>query len=312
MLEEKLFIDEMGSYSSPHTPIAPRTNNLVLACQAINGTVLNPGDVFSFNDTVGERTYERGYQNAAIYLNGETTDSVGGGICQVASTIYVCALRADLEIVQRTEHMYFVDYVPEGQDATIYWDGNLDFQFRNSTDYPMRIDASVSGGYVHIALWGTNEDGHYAVVTSETLSTTPWQVVINEDQTLPPDYQQVSITPYTGRVVRTYRNVYDRDGNLLSTAFEAESTYHKRDQVITVGKQPEDPVSPPRNRCRMTFSRLTRKPQHPRRFSRSTRSSRPFPAIFRPRTPRPARSRRLRGRPRALRFLNFLRRLFPR
>ncbi len=245
VLEEKLFIDEMGSYSSPHTPIAPRTNNLVLACQAINGTVLNPGDVFSFNDTVGERTYERGYQNAAIYLNGETTDSVGGGICQVASTIYVCALRADLEIVQRTEHMYFVDYVPEGQDATIYWDGNLDFQFRNSTDYPMRIDASVSGGYVHIALWGTNEDGHYAVVTSETLSTTPWQVVINEDQTLPPDYQQVSITPYTGRVVRTYRNVYDRDGNLLSTAFEAESTYHKRDQVITVGKQPEEPVSPP-------------------------------------------------------------------
>ena len=207
---------------------------------------MNPGDVFSFNEIVGPRSYETGYQDAAIYLNGETTDSVGGGICQVASTIYVCALQANLEIVQRTEHMYFVDYVPEGQDATIYWDGGLDFQFRNSTDYPMRIDASVSGGYVHIALWGTNVDGSYAVVTSETLSVTPWEVVTKEDEEQPPEYEEITTTPYTGYVIRTYRNVYDKDGNLLSREVEAKSTYHKRDQVITIGKQPdpEEPENP--------------------------------------------------------------------
>ncbi len=247
VLQEKLFVDALGQYSSPHTAIAPRTNNLMKACESINGTVLNPGDVFSFNDIVGPRSYETGYQDAAIYLNGETTDSVGGGICQVASTIYVCALQANLEIVQRTEHMYFVTYVPEGQDATIYWDGGLDFQFRNSTDYPIRVDASVSNGYVHIALWGTNADGSYAVITHETLSVTPWEVVTKEDETQPPDYQKVTTTPYTGYVIRTYRNVYDKDGNLLSSEVEATSTYHKRDQVITVGKppEPEDPVVDP-------------------------------------------------------------------
>lgn len=246
ILQEKLFVDELGQYSSPHTAIAPRTNNLIKACEAIDGTVLNPGDTFSFNDIVGPRSYETGYQDAAIYLNGETTDSVGGGICQVASTIYVCALQADLEIVQRAEHMYFVDYVPAGQDATIYWDGGLDFQFRNNTDYPIRVDASVSGGYVHISLWGTNEDGHYAVITSETVSVTPWETVTKEDETQPPEYEKITTTPYTGYVVNTYRNIYDADGNLLSSTFEAKSTYHKRDQVITIGKQPEpeEPLDP--------------------------------------------------------------------
>lgn len=255
MLQERLFADSLGRYDSPHTPIAARTTNLTLACQAIDGTVLNPGDVFSFNDVVGERTAAKGYQNAAIYLDGQTTDSLGGGVCQVASTIYCCALMANLEIVARTEHMYFVDYVPPGQDATVYW-GALDFQFRNSTDYPLRIDASVSGGYVHINLQGTNADGSYAKITYEQLSETPWEDVVKEDETKPADFSQVTTTPYTGRVIQTYRSVYDKDGALLSSRAEAKSTYHKRDRVTTIGKQPEpepepepepvpDPVDPP-------------------------------------------------------------------
>ena len=243
MLKERLFADRLGSYDSPHTPIAARTTNLTLACQAIDGTVLNPGEVFSFNDIVGERTAAKGYQNAAIYLDGQTTDSLGGGVCQVASTIYCCALMANLEIVARTEHMYFVDYVPPGQDATVYW-GALDFQFRNNTDYPLRIDASVSGGYVHINLQGTNADGSYAKITYEQLSQTPWEDVVKVDETKPADFSQVTTTPYTGRVIQTYRSVYDKDGALLSTRAEAKSTYHKRDRVTTIGKQPDPEPTP--------------------------------------------------------------------
>lgn len=243
-LETKLFRDELGHYASPHTAIAARTTNLTLACQAIDGTVLNPGDVFSFNRTVGERSADKGYQNAAIYLDGQTSDALGGGVCQVASTIYCCALQANLEIVERTEHMYYVTYVPSGQDATVYW-GSLDFQFRNSTSYPIRIDASVSGGYVNITLRGTNDSGNYAVITSETLSVTPWEAVTKVDESKPVGYSEVTTTPYTGYVIQTYRNVYDQSGALLSTEPEAKSTYHKRDQVTTVGPEPSAPEPEP-------------------------------------------------------------------
>lgn len=113
-LKESLFSDDLGSYDSPHTAIPARTKNLELACAAIDGTILNPGDVFSFNDVVGERTSEKGYQPAAIYTSGTTTDEVGGGVCQVASTIYMCALKADLEIVERACHQFYGDICPHG------------------------------------------------------------------------------------------------------------------------------------------------------------------------------------------------------
>lgn len=133
-LEKEYFADVLGSCDSPHTAQAGRTKNLELACKAIDGTILNPGDEFSFNKIVGERTAEKGYQKAIVYQTGGKSEAEeGGGVCQVASTIYTACLYADLKVTERAPHMFTVTYVQLGMDATIYW-GNLDYMFVNSTD----------------------------------------------------------------------------------------------------------------------------------------------------------------------------------
>ena len=154
-LRESLFRDTLAQVDTKHSWNMPRTNNLILACKEINGTVVQPGEIFSFNKVVGERTAEKGYQEAIAYVSGGASKpELGGGICQVASSIYYAVLLADLTPVERYEHMYLVTYVPEGMDAAIYW-GVQDFKFKNTSPYPLRIDASVSGGKVHITLVGT-------------------------------------------------------------------------------------------------------------------------------------------------------------
>lgn len=244
-LEEKLFPDVLASYDSPHTAIAARTNNLIHACETIDGIILNPGEVFSFNKTVGERTEENGYRPAIVYSTGGKSEmELGGGVCQVASTIYLCTLLADLDVVQRAEHMYAPTYVPFGMDATVYW-GSLDFRFRNSTASPLRIRASVSDGYVHIKLLGVKTSKETIKMTYETLATIPWEEVEKVDETKPADYREVMQTPYTGYKVQTYKNYYDENGQLLRTEKCAFSSYRKRDKLIMVGKPVEEPVETP-------------------------------------------------------------------
>lgn len=229
-----LFRDELGSYSSPHTAESGRTTNLKLACKAIDGTVINPGEVFSFNNVVGQRTAAKGYQEAIAYVGSQSVRELGGGICQVASTIYDAALYADLQIVERECHMYFVTYVKGGLDATVYW-GSVDFQFRNNTEYPIRINASVSGGYVHISIDGTKTNDNYVVLSSSCLSSTPYGTVTKYDSSKPAGYSSETTSPYTGYVYEAYQYVYSGDGTLLETNYLGKSTYKKRDRVITVG-----------------------------------------------------------------------------
>lgn len=229
-----LFRDELGSYSSPHTANSGRTTNLILCCNAINGTVINPGEVFSFNGVVGERTAAKGYQSAIVYVGSESVSQLGGGICQVASTIYDAALYADMEILDRDCHMYFVTYVKGGLDATVYW-GSQDFSFRNNTEYPIRINAYVSGGYVHISIDGTKTNDNYVVLSSTCLSSTPYSVITKYDASLPAGYSSETTSPYTGYVYEAYQYVYSGDGTLLESNYLGKSHYAKRDQVITVG-----------------------------------------------------------------------------
>ena len=239
-LQQELFPDTLGAYDSNHTNIPDRTHNLDLACHAIDGTILNPGEVFSFNQAVGERTAEKGYRAATVYLGGgESKPELGGGVCQVASTIYMCTLLADLDVVERTEHMFAVTYVPMGMDATVYW-GSLDFKFRNSTQTPLLLRTSVSGGQVHVSLRGKKTSDKTVEMTYTTLATIPWEEVEQVDETKAPEYREVTVTPYTGYRVQTYKNYYDKAGNLLSTEKCAYSSYHKRDKIITVGPQPEE------------------------------------------------------------------------
>ncbi len=242
-LQDQLFSDVLGEYDSPHTAIAARTNNLKLACEAIDGTVLMPGDEFSFNNVVGERTAAKGYQSATVYVSGESVPQLGGGVCQVASTIYYCALMADLQITDRAPHMYAVTYVPSGLDATVYW-GSQDFKFKNNTQYPIRIDASVSGGYVHIKLVGTETRDYTVKLTYDVLATYAWKTVEKTITDGSHKNGEVITTPYTGYKVASYMHKYDKDGKEISTTQIAVSNYSKRDKVVAVVATTPKPTEP--------------------------------------------------------------------
>ena len=266
-LRESLFQDTLAEAHTKHTNIYNRTNNLKLACKEIDGTIVMPGEVFSFNQVVGQRTEEKGYLPAIAYVSGgESKPEVGGGICQVASSIYYAVLQADLKTVERQPHMYLVDYVPGGMDATIYW-GSLDYKFENTSPYPIKIQASVSGGKVHIVLLGTEWKDYTVELTYEVLETTEWETVEKE---VPNDgtYRngEVITTPYTGYKIATYRTTRDREtGKKLETTEIAISRYKKRDKVIakvtnTAPTNPTNPTSKPTTKPTTQPTQPTTKP----------------------------------------------------
>ena len=233
--KEVYFRDILCEYETKHTKNAARNNNLELACAAINGTVLAPGEVFDYNTVVGERTREKGYQAAAAYSSGKTVQTIGGGVCQVSSTIYYCCLIADLEIVNRLQHSYVSDYMPMGMDATVSW-GGPEFTFKNNTNYPIRIETWVADGYVHCKLVGTDEKDYYIEMEYEVIGTDGPTTVYEE---YPPDnpegYKdgQVIQTAYKGYWVNTYKNKYSKEtGELIVREFDRMSAYKKRDKII--------------------------------------------------------------------------------
>lgn len=203
-LSGKLFADTMASYSTSFASSGSnRASNVARAASLINGKILMPGDVFSFNDTVGRRTVENGFKTAPEYVDGKTVDGIGGGTCQVSSTLYNAVLYADLEIVTRTNHMFTVAYVANGQDATVA-DSGPDFKFKNNTTYPVKISAYTSGGQITVAIIGTNYDPKH-------------EVKINNS---------TSYSPNGNTNVRTTRSVYV-NGELLRSEPLPSSTYKK-------------------------------------------------------------------------------------
>lgn len=148
---------EIEFYQSYYNPQEKnRTTNLVLATEAINGYILKPGEVFSFNQVVGERTRERGYAEARIIQNGEYVMGLGGGICQVSSSLFNAALYSDMEIVARKNHGIASTYVPRGRDATVAW-GYIDFQFKNPFQVPVKLVAEAKDGVLRIGLWSQTD-----------------------------------------------------------------------------------------------------------------------------------------------------------
>ncbi len=216
-LDQQMFGEKLESRSSYYWSWQTnRTENLRLACEGINGTIVNPGEVFSFNEVLGERTAEKGYLPAPVF-GGEGNMAEGGGICQVASTIFYTVLYLDLETVQRVPHSYSVDYVPLGMDAAIYWDEGQDYQFRNTRENPIRIEANIDDGHVNISFWGVKENDNYVVMTYEVLErwSDPDEELVNP--ALPPGTRNLIQYPYDGKKVNAYQSVFDGDHRLLRT-----------------------------------------------------------------------------------------------
>lgn len=234
-LQSLLYRDVLSSSSTPHTNEYNRNCNLKLACEAINGMVLYPGQEFSYNQALGERTSDKGYLPAGSYVGEETVDTIGGGICQVSSTLYYCCLQADLEITLRACHAYAVAYLPLGMDATVSW-GSYDYRFRNNTIYPIRIEAWVADGYVHVQLIGTDDKDYYVEMEYYVDAIHPYEIVYREMYADNPDGyvdgEQI-VSPYTGYDVYTYRCKYDKEtGELITRDYEAFSDYWTRNQVF--------------------------------------------------------------------------------
>ena len=233
-LKAVLFRDVLGEARTHVSGSAGRIGNVKLSAKSINGIVLNSGDTFSYNQTLGQRTEARGYKPAPAYVKGETVDEVGGGICQTSSTLYLACLMSNLEITERYAHRYIPAYISPGMDATVSW-GGPDYKFTNDTLYPIKIVTSYSGGYLTVKILGTNVNGIHVKMTNEKLSTVNYEVVYEDDNTLAPGTEKVKTTPYTGSKWKTYRSVYDANGNLISSNFEASSDYKSRNKVILRG-----------------------------------------------------------------------------
>lgn len=222
-LQDKLFSAELSSYSSTYsTSAANRAFNVSKAASSINGKILLPGETFSYNSAIGNPSLANGYKVAPIFENGKTSEGVGGGVCQVSSTLYCATLYADLQIVERHNHSLIVNYVPKGQDATVSY-GNLDFKFKNSTNYPIKINASASGGKCSVSIVGTKEGDKSVKINSSILSTT--QPTVNEtvDNNLPAGQRKVTSSGKTGYVVDTVK-VVSENGETHSVHM-GKSTY---------------------------------------------------------------------------------------
>jgi len=249
-LKAVLFRDVLGEYTTNVSGTAARKNNVKLSASTINNYVMNTGDVFSYNGVVGQRTAANGYQPAPAYVKGETVDEIGGGICQTSSTLYLACLRGNLEITERYAHRYIPSYVPAGMDATVSW-GGPDYKFTNNTEYPIKIITSYENSKLTVKILGTNVDGSYGRMTNEQLSTTEWETVYQEDPTITPGTQSEKTSAYTGSKWRTYHHIYDANGKLIDSHYEATSDYKARNKVILVapgelpGAEPAVPVVTP-------------------------------------------------------------------
>ena len=166
MIGTEAFPDLLSSFSTKYSARdTNRTTNLKLASNKINGTVIMPGEIFSYNKVVGARTIAAGYKEAPIYLSGQVVDGLGGGICQITSTLYNAVIYANLEIVERSNHQFVPSYVTASRDATVVY-GALDFKFKNNRDYPIKLVCSVSGGVASFQIFGMKTENDYEVSIS--------------------------------------------------------------------------------------------------------------------------------------------------
>lgn len=239
MLEDKYVNKIMASYStSLGGSSANRIANVALAASKINGYVINPGKRFSYNKVVGPRTAATGFKTAHVYVGTEVVDGIGGGICQVSSTLYNSVVMADLKIVSRTNHSMPVGYVPLGRDATVSY-GSIDFVFENNKPYPVSIKAGVSGMTLTVSIVGTSDMDYTVEFVSETVSTIPYTTKITEDPTLKEGETKKVSSGANGYVANSYR-VYKKDGKQYERKYEAKSRYTPTPEKVVVGTMPEE------------------------------------------------------------------------
>lgn len=225
----------LGSYSTNYaTSSEARASNVAVATGSINGKVVMPGETFSFNEAVGERTKDRGYKEAGVIVNQKLEAGVGGGICQVSSTLYNALLKSNIKVTERVHHTFPSTYVPKGLDATVDW-GNIDLKFKNTFKYPIYIEGYTGGREIGFNVYSNSElSKTRCEIVSEVYSTVEPKTQYINDSNLPSGATEVVKNPHTGYRVRVYKNVYT-NGKFISKDLISTDYYVPVNGVIKRG-----------------------------------------------------------------------------
>ena len=225
----------LGTFSTKYSQgNENRETNLKLASEKIDGTIVLPGEEFSYNKVVGERTIANGYKEAAVYSGGKVVNGIGGGICQISSTLYNAVLYANLEVTERSNHMFLTSYVMAGRDATVSW-GAVDFCFKNTRKYPIKVVSDVRNGVVTVQIHGIKEEKEYNIlVETKIIETIPYETEYVINSNLKENQEITKQYGANGAISETYKIVKDGE-TIISTEVLSNDEYSPLESIIQKG-----------------------------------------------------------------------------
>lgn len=241
-----------------------RTENIKIATNASSGVILKPGQKYSFNTIVGKRNKANGYKSAPVIVQGEMQEDLGGGVCQVSSTLYNAALKSGMEIVNVKNHTIPSSYAGMGRDATVT-DSGTDFVFKNPYKHNVYIQNYVTGGSIVCQVFGSKADEQNIEIQTKTVSVSQATLQKIEKSDLPAGKEEVDKASRNGYVVETYRIYKDKNGKQIKKEKIATSSYPKQNGVIFVGtapveEKPAEPQNPGENNSENNGGGETQKP----------------------------------------------------
>ena len=213
-----------------------RANNLTIAGEKLNDIVIAPGETFSYNKTLGARTIDAGYKEAAIYVGGKVVDGLGGGICQISTILYNAVLEANLEVVERKCHQFLPSYAKAGLDATVAY-GSIDFQFKNNRTYPIKIKTNIVAGVAEIEILGIKEDTDVDVILeNKVLETIPYETEYVTNTSLEKGTSRVIQGGTDGKIVEAYK-ITSKAGKEISRELISLDKYDVLNEIVEENKE---------------------------------------------------------------------------
>lgn len=229
----------LGTYTTKfNSSVSGRTENIKLATSRTSNVLLMPGDSFSYNEKTGKRTTQNGYKDAPVIVQGVIQEGVGGGVCQVSTTLYNAVMYAGLEIVSMRNHSIPSSYAEKGRDAAVS-DGSIDFVFKNNLKYPVYVRNYVSGNTVTCQIYGSSKDKQNIQISTNIDSTSKAPIKKVDDPSIKKGEEKVLEKARDGYTVSTYRLYKDSNGNLIKKEKVTTSYYPKKQGVIAVGTKEE-------------------------------------------------------------------------
>ncbi len=235
LISGNLFKADIGEYSAPLGIDSAWNDNVAIACKKLNNVILKSGESFSFNELLGKPTKKNGYSEAGVYIGKKLEKVMGGGVTHVASVLYNCVLQAELEVLEKHNHTYAVNFIETGRDVFVNY-GSADFRFRNSRPDPIRIKATVEDGNIQISIEGT-ESRDYTVdieiVVKRTIRPGKlYNTMLSDNSGGYTDNQEL-VAPLNGYEIEIYKYLYDKDSySLQNKTFLTTCKYEARDAVV--------------------------------------------------------------------------------